>query len=94
MWTCESCGTQGIAGDLMSCPTCAKERAVPRIDDVPAPARFDGEHGPELADLPAGQTVATGGVVESGPVIEDGPAPFVVPPQGSAPGNAEDHGDG
>lgn len=94
MWTCESCGTQGIANDLMSCPACGKGRDLAEANGVEAP-RLAGEHGPELTGLAAGQTVAAGGVVGAAPAVEPGPAPFVVPRQADPEADAtEETSDG
>lgn len=73
MWTCESCGAQGIAGDLVACPVCGTARAVESADGNPTEqaiagarhiedtyADVRGEHGPELTGLPPGQAVDTG----------------------------------
>jgi hypothetical protein len=106
MWECESCGCQGIAGDLVVCPVCRKERPAAPVGDL----NLVGEHGPELWDrsksvaenLRDDPMLAGGGLVSPGvtPLLDEpGPAPFVmpkptVPPDTATPPASEQGGDG
>lgn len=71
MWDCESCGTQAIAGDLVRCPGCGKDRAQP-VSESGTPVEV-GQDAHELTD-PATRELVTGGaqlIGERGPEMWD-----------------------
>lgn len=56
LWKCDTCGCQGIAASLTTCPMCGKEREMPKTTAGGGPSNADaqpGEPGYVKPDKPA-----------------------------------------
>jgi hypothetical protein len=60
MWNCEECGCQRIAGDLVSCPMCGKERdTMPKINAETGPTYAPGTEPEGVPSAAAAAPAAT-----------------------------------